>query len=47
MDLNNVLNQAEWTARPKFMEGVDRPTPLLYLENGGENDARLMIGKKL
>ncbi len=46
MDLNNVLSQANWAARPSFIEGVDRPVPLLYLENGGENNAKLMLGKK-
>ena len=45
MDLNNVLSQASWTARPRFIEGVDRPTPLLYLENGGEDAAKLMLKK--
>jgi hypothetical protein len=35
-----------WAARPAFIEGVDRPTPLLYLANGGENNTKLMLGKK-
>lgn len=47
MDLNNVLSQANWAARPAFIEGVDRPAPLLYLVNGGETNAKLMLGKKL
>jgi len=47
MDLNNVLSQANWAARPAFLEGVDRPMPLIYLANGGENNAKLMLGKKL
>ncbi len=47
MDLNNVLSTAKWAARPAFVEGVDRPVPLLYLLNGGENEAKLMIGRKL
>jgi L-fucose isomerase len=47
MDLNNVLSEANWAARPSFIEGVDRPIPLLYLMNGGENNAKLMLGKKL
>jgi L-fucose isomerase len=47
MDLNNVLSQANWSARPAYIEGVDRPVPLLYLANGGETNAKLMIGKKL
>jgi L-fucose isomerase len=47
MDLNNVLSAASWASRPPFIEGVDRPIPLLYILNGGENNARLMLGKKL
>jgi len=47
MDLNNVLSQANWAARPKFIEGVDRPIPLLYLANGGEDNAKIMLGKKI
>ena len=47
MDLNNVLSASSWAARPTFIEGVDRPVPLLYLANGGENNARLMLGRKI
>ncbi|MGB8648397.1 MAG: hypothetical protein WCF84_24385 [Anaerolineae bacterium] len=47
MDLNNVISEASWAARPPFVEGVDRPIPLLYLENGGENNAKLMLSKKM
>ena len=47
MDLNNVLSQANWAARPAYIEGVDRPLPLLYAANGGENAAKMMLGKKL
>ena len=47
MDLNNVLAQASWAARPAYIEGVDRPIPLLYLLNGGETNARLMLGKRM
>jgi L-fucose isomerase len=36
MDLANVLSVTPWQARPSFIEGVDRPIPLLYLLNGGE-----------
>ncbi|MDH7600911.1 MAG: hypothetical protein QHI38_02050 [Armatimonadota bacterium] len=46
MDLNNVLSQAPWAARPKFIEGVDRPIPLLYLANGGEDNAKLMLARR-
>ena len=45
MDLNNVLSQAPWSARPKFIEGVDRPLPLLYLANGGEDAAKMKLAK--
>lgn len=45
MDLNNVLSQAPWAARPSFIEGVDRPTPLLYVINGGEDAAKMMLAK--
>lgn len=46
MDLNNVLSQANWAARPRFIEGVDRPIPLLYLANGGEDNAKLMLARQ-
>ncbi|HLD36322.1 MAG TPA: hypothetical protein VJC37_06340, partial [Planctomycetota bacterium] len=46
MDLNNVLSVTPWQARPGFIEGLDRPTPLLYLMNGGEVNAKLMAGKR-
>jgi L-fucose/D-arabinose isomerase len=46
MDLNNVLSPKAWAARPSFIEGTDRPTPLLYLLNGGEEHAKLALGKK-
>ena len=47
MDLTNVLSQQAWNARPSYIEGVDRPMPLLYLANGGENNTKLMLAKKL
>jgi len=37
MDLSGVLSVTPWAARPKFVEGVDRPQPLLHLINGGED----------
>ena len=37
MDLTGVLSVTPWAARPKFVEGVDRPVPLVHLINGGEN----------
>ncbi len=42
MDLNNVISMSAWASRPQFIEGTDRPIPLLYLANGGETNARLM-----
>ena len=42
MDLTGVLSVAPWAARPKFIEGVDRPAPLVHLINGGENAYKLM-----
>jgi L-fucose isomerase len=45
MDLSNVLSVAPWQARPNFIEGTDRPLPLLYLLNGGENAAKQMRKK--
>jgi len=34
MDLTGVLSVAPWAARPAFIEGVDRPQPLIHLING-------------
>ncbi len=41
MDLANVLSLTPWQARPNYIEGVDRPTPLLHLINGGELATKL------
>jgi L-fucose isomerase len=43
MDLANVLSIAPWQARPSYIEGTDRPTPLLYLLNGGESATKLRL----
>lgn len=45
MDLNNVFSNNPWAARPAFIEGVDRPVPLLYILNGGEANAKLLLNK--
>lgn len=45
MDLTNVLSVAPWQARPAYLEGVDRPTPLLYHMNGGEQATKIMLAK--
>lgn len=37
MDMTNVLSVTPWAARPRFIEGVDRPQPLIHLINGGED----------
>lgn len=34
MDMTGVLSVTPWAARPSFVEGVDRPLPLLKLING-------------
>ena len=44
MDLANVLSVAPWQARPAFIEGTDRPVPLVYLLNGGENATKIRLG---
>ena len=46
MDLTNVLSAAPWSARPAFIEGTDRPQPMLHLINGGENATKLMLARK-
>jgi L-fucose isomerase len=42
MDLTGVLSVTPWAARPKFIEGLDRPQPLIHLINGGEDAFKLM-----
>lgn len=46
MDLTNVLSATPWQARPGFVEGVDRPLPLLHVLNGGSDQAKLLRAKK-
>lgn len=43
MDLANVLSVAPWQERPAFVEGVDRPQPLIHLINGGEARAKELL----
>jgi L-fucose isomerase len=45
MDLTGVLSVTPWAARPKFIEGVDRPQPLVHLINGGEDTFKLLRGR--
>jgi len=42
MDLTRVLSVTPWSARPKFVEGIDRPQPLIHLINGGEDTFKLL-----
>ncbi len=42
MDMLGVLSVTPWSARPSFVEGVDRPQPLLHLLNGGEETYKLL-----
>ncbi len=42
MDLTGTLSGNMWSARPSFVHGTDRPIPLHYLLNGGENNTKLM-----
>jgi L-fucose isomerase len=42
MDMANVLSVAPWAKRPQWLEGVDRPQPLLHLLNGGETNAKIL-----
>jgi len=46
LDIANVLSVTPWSARKPFVEGVDRPLPLLYLLNGGETATKLKIAEK-
>lgn len=47
MDLSNVLSVTPWKERSEYIENVDRPLPLLYLLNGGENITKILRNKKL
>jgi len=42
MDLSNVLSATPWNNMPSLREGIDRPLPLLYVINGGENQTKLL-----
>jgi L-fucose/D-arabinose isomerase len=45
MDLTNVLSVTPWAARPGFIEGVDRPAPLVHLINGNEPAYKMLRSK--
>jgi L-fucose isomerase len=42
MDMTNVMSVTPWANRPSFIEGLDRPTPLAHLLNGGESAYKMM-----
>ncbi len=42
MDLTGVLSVAPWAARPKYIEGLDRPEPLVHLINGGADVFKML-----
>ncbi|HBE03876.1 MAG: hypothetical protein A2096_14695 [Spirochaetes bacterium GWF1_41_5] len=46
MDMANVLSVTPWQNRPGFIEGTDRPLPLLYLLNGGELNTKMLLRRK-
>jgi L-fucose isomerase len=46
MDLCNVLSATPWQARPEYLEDTDRPTPLLYIQNGGETNTKTKLAGK-
>jgi L-fucose isomerase len=44
-DYANILNY-RWENAPEFVEGLDRPLPMLYRVNGGETAAKMMLAGK-
>ncbi len=46
MDLANVLSVTPWADRPAFTPGLDRPSPLIHLINGGETAAKMLLAKR-
>ncbi|MDN3594869.1 hypothetical protein [Zunongwangia endophytica] len=46
MDFTNVLSLTPWQSRPQFIEGEDRPLPLVYLLNGGEERTKIKLAGK-
>jgi L-fucose isomerase len=47
MDMANVLSLTPWQNRPAYIEGVDRPAPLIHLMNGGESAFKLARAKNV
>jgi L-fucose isomerase len=46
MDLTNVLSATPWANRPRYVEGADRPSPLLHILNGGETQAKMLLARR-
>jgi L-fucose isomerase len=46
MDLTNVLSATPWANRPCYIEGTDRPSPLIHILNGGETQAKLLLARR-
>jgi len=46
MDMANVLSPMPWANRPCYVEGTDRPSPLLHILNGGETQAKILLAGK-
>ncbi|MDP7637008.1 MAG: hypothetical protein QF577_05615, partial [Phycisphaerae bacterium] len=47
MDLANVLSVTPWQGRGEHIEGTDRPLPLLYLLNGGQDITKMRRAGKM
>jgi L-fucose/D-arabinose isomerase len=43
MDLTGIISVTPWAKRPQFVEGTDRPIPLIYHLNGGESEYKSLI----
>jgi len=41
-DYANILNY-RWENAPEYVEGLDRPLPMLYRINGGETAAKMLL----
>ncbi len=46
MDLTNVLSANPWKARASFLEGVDRPLPMLHVLNGGSETVKQLRARE-
>ncbi|MCF8354708.1 MAG: hypothetical protein K9H48_09670 [Melioribacteraceae bacterium] len=42
MDMTNTLSVTPWQNMPRLREGIDRPLPLLYILNGGEDNSKIL-----